>query len=191
MKNLWLILAGLMALASCATHSAAPAVDMETEEAEAAPYVELAYEGRIYVMGSDKMTAKYHPHLPYTQTYLGLGPNGETVVLENQKKGATLKAQLLGQFCAKNKTTNPVCEGTQDSEEGYLTLFEDGRLYVVGSEKMLAKYHPHLPYTQTYLGLGPNGETVVLENEKKGTTLKGRLLADFCKRNKSENAVCK
>jgi len=188
MKNLWLILASLVALASCASNNAAPSADME--EVEAAPYVELAFEGRIYVMGSEKMTAKYHPHLPYTKTYLGLGPNGETVVLENEKKGTTLKARLIGQFCVRNQSTNPVCEGAQDSEEPYLTLFEDGRLYVVGSEKMLAKYHPHLPYTKTYLGLGAKGETVVLENEKKGTTLKGRLIADFCTRNKPASPVC-
>ncbi len=92
--------------------------------------------------------------------------------------------------CAKNvSTTSP-----GPVSGGYSEIAANGRIYVIGSKKMLKKYEnleaghaPHLPYTQTYLGLGSNGETVIIENEKKGAVLKERLLASFC--NKSGNTT--
>ncbi|MDT8447335.1 MAG: hypothetical protein RRB13_10635 [bacterium] len=184
MKKALTILAGLLAMVGCSGGSSSPSI-------EEAKYMEIRYEGRIYVIGSDKMAQKFHAHLPYTQTYLGLGPQGETVILENEKKGEALKARLLGEYCEARKLNQGACANAPKAEGGdYLSIWVDGRIYVMGSEEAMEKYKPHLPYTQTYLGLGKAGETVVIENAKKGSELKARLLKQFCQQNQVTTGPC-
>ncbi|MDX2469068.1 MAG: hypothetical protein QNL04_00670 [SAR324 cluster bacterium] len=98
---------------------------------------------------------------------------------------------LISVSCA---ATSSMSSGTSGS---YSEIAADGRIYVIGSDKLMEKYSnieaghaPHLPYTQTYLGLGPNGETVIMEVGKKGTELKERLLATFCKKNGKMEGPC-
>lgn len=188
MKKAWTILAGLLALAGCSGAGGGAPESMESTESQ---YMEIRFEGRIYVMGSEKMTNKYHAHLPYTKTYLGLGPNGETVILENEKKGSDLKQRLLGQYCAEFGLSKMACADAPAAGEGpFLTLHTEGRIFVIGSDKYISKYKPHLPYTKTYLGMGPKGETVILENEKKGETLKKVLLGQFCQTHQITSGAC-
>ena len=174
MKSFYTLILGLFLLSGCAATSSSP-----SSEAKAPQYLEIHQNGRIYVVGSEHLTEKYHPHLPYTQTFLGLGPKGETVVLELEKKGDELKNKLLGQVCDYFKLSAPACEGKSASDQAFIAIYNDGRYYVFGSEEMLQKYNAFLPLTQTYIGQGPQGETLIYEQEKKGTGLLVRLKGEF------------
>ncbi len=133
------------------------------------PYYEHAHDGRIYVIGQieTEMKFKESPHLPYTDTRIGMGPKGETVVLEVDKKDPGLSKRLWEKFKARNLF--------------YAEVPKHGRIYVVGSEKMRQSLEAtgHMPYTRTFIGYGPGGETVVFEVDKKNPALANRLQREF------------
>ncbi len=122
MRNLTLsLLLGVLLIAGCdntskTTKPSSSAMESQSASSTEGPYLEIKAEGRIYVLGSTKLIQKnaglkagQAPHLPYTKTFLGLGPNGETVVLENAKKGAQLKTRLLKTFCQQHPSKQPAC----------------------------------------------------------------------------------
>lgn len=51
-------------------------------------------------LGFAKTNAKFlqHKHLPYTRTLLGVGPRGETVIFEVNKKKPELTERLEEQY---------------------------------------------------------------------------------------------
>jgi hypothetical protein len=67
-------------------------------------YAEESADGRLYVMGSKETHAAFlkHPHLPYTRTLVGRGPNGETVVFEVDKENDYLATRLQKEFNARH-----------------------------------------------------------------------------------------
>ena len=140
-------------------------------EAENGYYV-YNYHGRVYVIGQEKTNQNFlgNPHLPYTKTILGGGPNGETVVFEVDKKNPELTIKLEHRYQGKPYSLV--------SKDGYHVYLHHGRIYVIGQEKTNASFqaNPHLPYTKTILGAGPNGETVVFEVDKKDPALTQTLI---------------
>ncbi len=137
-------------------------------------YYEVKHDGRYYVMG-DAMTYvkfKEQPHLPYTQTHIGMGPRGETVVVEVDKKNPAYADHLWKEF--------------KDRHLFYAEEQHDGRIYVIGIDNTHTDFlqQPHLPYTRTKIGYGPHGETVVFEVDKKNPAMVERLEREFNDRNR-------
>jgi len=68
----------------------------KANDAEAQFYAEVEYEGRVYVIGKSATLAAFQvtKELPYRQTFIGAGPNGETVVIEAEAKELGLQARL-------------------------------------------------------------------------------------------------
>lgn len=136
---------------------------------ESANYSEHVHDGRIYVIGNAETREAFEAthHLPYTQTFIGYGPNGETTVFEVDKKNPELTAELIETFDSKHRF--------------YAEEHKDGRIYVIGDTEThnAFKTTHHLPYTHTRIGYGPKGETVIIEVNKKIPALQRRLLAQF------------
>lgn len=137
-------------------------------------YTVHRHNGRIYVIGSSKTAEAFMKtkHLPYTHTMIGGGPKGETVIVEVDKKEPSLQKELWARFQKENLY--------------YAEVMHDGRYYIVGSPETHAafKKSPHLPYTRTKIGAGPNGETLVFEVDKKNDALANRLEARFWEQRK-------
>ena len=68
-------------------------------------YIEARKDGRLYIMGNQETADSFakHGHMPYTRTLIGEGPNGETVVIEVDKKDEALADRLQRQFEKKYK----------------------------------------------------------------------------------------
>ena len=133
------------------------------------------YDGRVFVIGDGKTNDAFQAnhHLPYTRTILGLGPQGETVIFEVQKK----KPEFVDALQKKYEHTPMLLR----SEPNFWVWKYNGRIYVIGQEKTneAFKANHHLPYTKTVLGLGPQGETVIFEVNKKDASLAENLRAKF------------
>ena len=131
-------------------------------------------DNRIYVMGSEEAVKEFKKtgHMPYTKTKIGEGPAGETVVVEISKKDPKLADRLWKTFTKKHLF--------------YAERIKHGRIYVIGSFKSLVAFDKtgHLPYTKTFIGEGPSGETVVFEIDKKNPHTVRRLKTSFCVRYK-------
>jgi hypothetical protein len=58
---------------------------------------------------------------------------------------------------------------------------ENGRLYVIGKSATLQAFKStgELPYSVSYIGKGPDGQTVVLEADAKDPALQARLRRAF------------
>lgn len=133
------------------------------------------YDGRIYVIGSEKTNTAFQTthFLPYTKTILGMGPLGETVIFEVHKKKPEFAAMLKEKY---EKT--PILL----KSEPHLYVWKyNGRIYVIGQEKTNKAFmvNHHLPYTKTILGAGPQGETVIFEVDKKNASLAENLIARY------------
>jgi hypothetical protein len=63
-------------------------------------YSEMKKDGRYYVFGNAKTETSFKStgHMPYTRTFIGGGPGGATVVLEIDKKDASLADRLQAEF---------------------------------------------------------------------------------------------
>ncbi len=72
----------------------------EANDAEASYYAEEAANGRLYVIGRSAtlQAFKLTGEIPYVQTFIGRGPNGETVVIEADAKDLALQARLRRAF---------------------------------------------------------------------------------------------
>ena len=95
---------------SCASKpeptSSAPAdKSMMAKESAAGFYAEEAHKGRLYVFGTEKAhaTFKESQHVPtIVKTYIGAGPEGQTVVLEADAKTSDLQDRLRSQYEIKH-----------------------------------------------------------------------------------------
>jgi len=68
--------------------------------------------------------------------------------------------------------------GAYKSPNGdYFEVERDNRIYVLGSAEPFESFQKahHLPYTNTLIGEGPNGQTVVFEASNDGSALQNRL----------------
>ena len=132
-------------------------------------YMEVMHDGRIYVLGSEESAAGFKDthHLPYTQTMIGEGPRGETVVVEVSKSDPGLQKRLWKAFKEKNLY--------------YAEEEHDGRFIVIGSAVTHLKFlnTKHLPYTKTLIGAGKKGETLVFEVDKNNPVLTDRLIRQY------------
>lgn len=133
------------------------------------------YNGRVYVIGSKKMSEKFasQHHLPYTRTILGEGPKGETVIYEVQKKKPEYVDSLQQKFAGT--------PALLDQQAKYYVWKYAGRIYVIGKEKTNQAFisNHFLPYTRTVLGAGPQGETVIFEVDKKDASFSEKLKQKF------------
>jgi hypothetical protein len=175
MKKVWslILLLGLLVTAGCAangkqTQSAAP-----ENVYSADGIIVWAHADRHYVTGSEKRHKMFaeHQHLPYTKTILGAGPNGETVVFEVAKKDSSFVENLIKKY----KQIPFLVTSKGDNFSVYKF---NGRIYVISNPKtrdFFVKHH-HLPYTKTLLGIGPGGETVIFEVNKKDPTFVDQLI---------------
>lgn len=132
---------------------------------------------RLYVMG-DLMTEKFeqHAHLPYTKTLLGAGPQGETVVFEVDKSNNAFADQLIKKF----EETPWLLQHKKD----FFVYKLGNRHYIIGDNSSASKFEsqPHLPYTKTMIGEGPQGETLVFEVNKDKPELTDRLISTYFKK---------
>lgn len=138
----------------------------------------FSFDGRFYVVGKEDTAEKFQhsPHLPYTRTLLGAGPQGETVIFEVDKKNQALAEELQELY---ESTPWEISSNGKD----YFTYKLHGRIYVIGQKETRKSFvaNGHLPYTRTLLGAGPAGETVIFEVDKKDPELAKRLEKAFQK----------
>jgi hypothetical protein len=136
-------------------------------------YADIAKDGRIYLIGSEATHAAFRQtgHLPYTQTHIGTGPRGETIVAEVDKSNPHLAKRLLATYSATN---------LYNAEAQ-----KDGRIYLIGDADTHAAFRQtgHMPYTQTHIGAGPRGETIVVEVDKGSAHLAARLMRAYAATN--------
>ena len=166
------LLLSALALACSASGTASDA----PERSMTGPYFEAEHEGRIYVLGSSESRAAFAEthHLPYTQTMIGAGPAGETVVLEVDTENPWLQERLWAEFESRHMY--------------YVEIPKDGRVYVLGSPASQEAFEAtgHLPYTSTLIGAGAGGETLVFEVDKENPYLAPRLKAEYSERHDVE-----
>ncbi len=76
----------------------------EANDAEASFYAEESANGRLYIIGRSAtlQAFKLTGEIPYVQTFIGKGPNGETVVIEADAKELGLQARLRRAFEARH-----------------------------------------------------------------------------------------
>lgn len=133
------------------------------------PYTAKMHDGRIYLIGQQETLKSFNEtgHLPYTKTFIGAGPAGETIIAEVDKEDPQYANTLLAAY--------------YDNTWFYREVMHDGRLYVIGNPETYEafKQNGHLAYTKTLIGAGPNGETIVFENEKSGSELVNRLMTHY------------
>lgn len=175
------VLAALLLTAGCAgpQQREKPAKKPEPPSPPAQAMLEggpkhFVHEGEIFVVttraGADDFAAR--KALASCVTHEFAGPHGETVYVESSEDDAELAARVWLEWSKENVE--------------YHERERDGRIYVVGSAASLAKFEKtgHLEITRTLIGEGPEGETVVLEVDKKHPFLVERLHRSFQARRK-------
>ena len=88
----------LVALASagCSLDKPAWLEQKQQNEAEANFYAEQEYDGRLYVFGTSKLYSQFQAthEMPYSISFIGAGPNGQTVKIEADAKDVALEKRL-------------------------------------------------------------------------------------------------
>ena len=108
-----LVSLGLLILAGCASSDAGSgtaAPGMMAKESGAGYYAEETHKGRVYVLGTEKAHkaltgSQQTPHI--AKTYIGAGPDGQTVVLEADPKSNDLQERLKTQYESKHGVKLP------------------------------------------------------------------------------------
>jgi len=178
MKKVWslILLLGLLVTAGCATNGKQAQISSPKSIYSADGLIVWSYADRHYVTGSEKMHKMFaeHQHLPYTKTILGAGPNGETVVFEVAKKDSTFVDNLITKY-------NQIPFLVTSQGDNFSVYKYNGRIYVIGNPKTRDFFveHQHLPYTKTQLGVGPGGETVIFEVNKKDPNFADQLIKRY------------
>ena len=155
-------------LASCNTTSSTAKIDAP-EATETITYSAYKHDGRIYVISKPETIESFKKtgHMPYTRTFIGEGPKGETIVVEVDKKDNVFAEKLYTAY----RTDFPY----------YKEFNQHGRIYIVGQKETYIGLlnTGHMPYTRTFIGEGPKGETIVVEVDKKDKTLADRLWTQY------------
>ena len=163
-----LVISSACLLTSCTSSTETKSEGTSTTQSSAY-HAEKMHDGRFYLIGNKTTELKFSKthHLPYTDTRIGAGPGGETVIIEVDKEDPTVQKRLWEKFQAKHLY--------------YSEISHDGRTYIVGSKTSEAKFKksPHLPYAQTMIGAGAKGETVVIEIDKSQPNMQKRLWNEY------------
>lgn len=132
-------------------------------------YYEKEVDGRLFVIGKEETLQRLNDngHIPYAKTLIGEGPNGKTLVVEIDKKDPALQANLLAMYRAKHPY--------------YRVAEMHGRVFVLGNPETFTKLldNGHIPYARTLIGMGPAGETVVVEIDKENPSMVDRLQQQY------------
>jgi hypothetical protein len=97
---------------SSSSKSAAPAPEKSAAMAKESGgfYAEESYKGRLYVFGTEKAHQAFKdtqqvPHI--AKTYIGVGPDGQSVVLEADAKTTDLQDRLKSDYEGRHNTKLP------------------------------------------------------------------------------------
>ena len=172
MKKLFVVMMAVGVLSACSmapeNKSDHKATQSEAKQAVNDDLYIAFYDGRMNIFYDGELYKKFleHGETSYRRTFIGAGPNGETVVYGLTKQD-------------KKKTTNPAEEmmsgKLKASEDFYGEVFkqEENRFYVFSDWEDFDKYvktgADNLRFSD--IASGPNGETVIYvlneENKKK------------------------
>jgi hypothetical protein len=85
-----------LASTGCSLDKPAWLEQKQQNEAEANFYAEQEYDGRLYVFGTSKLYSQFQAthEMPYSITFIGAGPNGQTVKIEADAKDVALEKRL-------------------------------------------------------------------------------------------------
>lgn len=160
--------AAVIALVSgCASNTA------KEEKAAAEPmrnteFYEVHHDGRINIFYDASVYKEFLQlgETAYRKTYIGAGPQGETIVYGLTRADKKMKTPI---------PSIEMVEGRMDgAEEGfYAEIRAEGRIYVFDDWNEVKGFRQvgEAPYRYTRIGEGPEGETVVFvltkENKKE------------------------
>ena len=117
----------------------------------------------IYVMG-EKMSVKFivNREMPYAKTLTGGGPMGENLVFEVNPKDDKDCEMLM-----KKYDETPIL--VKQVDETFYAFAKSGRLVMVGSKASAENFMKsgEIPYSKTFIGEGPTGQTLVYEIDSK------------------------
>jgi len=116
MKNLaWIASFGLLFVAGCSSSkpesgAASSEKSMMAKESGTGYYAEVPHKGRIYVVGTEKAQkaltqSEQTPSI--AKTYIGAGPDGQTLVLEADAKSNELQERLKTQYESRHGVKLP------------------------------------------------------------------------------------
>lgn len=132
-------------------------------------YYSYEYEGKTYLIGRPASAVDFENEhqLAQSETLEGVGPKGETVVIEIDSEDASLKEFLWQRY--------------KDANLFYTEEVKDGQIFVLGSEKSRDAFQQSgtLPNPRTLAGAGPGGEDVHIEVDPENDALVNRLEAEF------------
>lgn len=133
--------------------------------------------GRIYVLGPDPVVERdflLTRELVVSKTFFGLGPRGETVVVEASKSRNQYADLLLESFLARPVLIDSRCPD-------YFVWKKQGRILVVGSpaSSSVIESGGDPASTRALLGAGPEGETVAFEADWRRPQLFERLVKAY------------
>ena len=94
------VLLVVLGLASCTLDKPAWVEQKRANEAEANFYAEAEHDGRLYVFGTSKVYNQFQStkEMPYGVTFIGAGPNGQTVKLEADSKDIALENRVRKEY---------------------------------------------------------------------------------------------
>lgn len=111
----WLGSVTLLILGGCASSEVGPRTaasekSMIAKESGSAYYAEETYKGRVYVLGTEKAHqalsgSQQTPHI--AKTYIGAGPDGQTLVLEADSKSSDLQNRLKAEYESRHGVKLP------------------------------------------------------------------------------------
>jgi hypothetical protein len=89
-----------LALAGCTLDKPAWVEQKHLNEAEASFYAEAEHEARLYIFGTTKTWNQFQAtkEMPYGITFIGAGPNGQTVKIEADAKDVALENRLRKEY---------------------------------------------------------------------------------------------
>lgn len=111
---------------------------------------------------------------------------------ERDTSSTSAPATSTAQPAATATKSGPVAVPAQYSEGGgfsgafYGEALQDGRIYLFGQKKtfedFLVTKQPIITKSKTFIGAGPNYETVIAETDKESPAMTERVLKQFKKR---------
>jgi len=172
LKKLSIIIAATALFAGCAstetqnTQNTAPAQSAATVDNN--DFYEVHQDGRIHIFYDAETYMDFVAlgETAYRKTYIGTGPNGETVVYGLTKKDKKKTSGIPSIDMVEGRL-----EGSQD--DFYAEIRKEGRIYVFDNWEEVKTFRAtgEAAYRLTQIGAGPAGETVVFvltkENKKK------------------------
>lgn len=135
------------------------------------------HRDRLFVLGPNPTVERElvrSGELIISKTFFDAGPHGETVVVESSKSKNQYADLLLERFLARPMLLEKRCPD-------YFVWQENGRLIVLGSAESSLRLETGrwLPETRTFIGAGPQGETVSFETDHRRPEQLRRLATAF------------